>query len=231
MSCIYNSNILNSIKYNGIEIDTLKFNGTTIWERINWLRTGVSLIGNCTNIDGVLSNFSSNSLAQGYDAGTDIPNKTAFIIVLKFNTTYTTGVDQCLFCVSQSSQFSTNPSTYIRISGTDKIYFGKAYGNGTQSFYGTYNFVDNTNYWIKIEVFNDKSGTINLSTDGTTYTQLNTFGPGSSYNYNFPSANKSFILGVYQDEWLGNFTQPFSGTIDLKGCYILIDGEYWWKGA
>lgn len=34
MSCIYNSNILNSIKHNSIEIDTLKFNGTTIWERI-----------------------------------------------------------------------------------------------------------------------------------------------------------------------------------------------------
>jgi len=87
--------------------------------------------------------------------------------------------------------------------------------------YGTYTFINNTDYWIKL-TYNGKGQpyTWAISTDGENYITDITINNGT------PLKPTNFWFGLSDV-----FSAPWLGTIDLKGCYIKQHGKYIWRGA
>lgn len=79
----------------------------------------------------------------------------------------------------------------------------------------------NTTYYVKV-AFNGSAYTISYSLDGKTYTEY------ASYSSTKTIYTSNLVLGRQQ----GDASEyPFLGSIDLKGCYININGERWWNGV
>ena len=81
------------------------------------------------------------------------------------------------------------------------------------------NLLSNTWYWFKAKYENDTYYAY-YSTDGITYTLTQSV----THSYKLQPVNM----------WLGDYvtggTAWFQGEIDLKECYIKIDGLTWWRG-
>lgn len=80
----------------------------------------------------------------------------------------------------------------------------------------------NTTYWVKI-VVNGKNKTYSYSTDGVTFTGEQTVTDNS---LSVTNVTWGFCLGrsSYQTG------RPFDGTIDLKDCYMMQNGNKIWTG-
>lgn len=82
----------------------------------------------------------------------------------------------------------------------------------------------NTTYWIK-SVHNGTTRTYYISTDGESYSQVASFSDsGLNVNFDSPSTIGNISLVRLQS------IRPYTGTIDLNGCYMEVGGEVVWRG-
>lgn len=224
MTIKLNNNSLDSVSYNGIPLDTLKFNGTTVWESFNCL-TGVTLVGNCQlSSDNILSNFSSSNYATiPYEFKPDFQID-SFEMQFKFHFVYDSSNSQNLY-ISESTQDSSQLSLYAY----NRIIFSYTSSDGSNI-----NTIDtpanslqnNTTYWFKI-VYDITTNYIYLYLQDTPITQSSIYVKyGYVQNrYNFLTLN-SFYLGAKNSarRW-------WKGTIDLKESFIKLNGHLMWKGV
>lgn len=76
-------------------------------------------------------------------------------------------------------------------------------------------------YWIK-SVHSSTTTTYYISTDGTTWTQIASFTDSKRTNTSYPT---------YLGSSTGNRGNYFTGSIDLKECYIERNGNRIWEGT
>lgn len=176
------------------------------------IQYNITTTGTLTNDNGVLSGFSSSNYAT-------IPNSidlgTNFEMVFKFKYTTSPSSWECIF--------SGEGNTYIQIyrNSSGKMSFDAGNNNGwfIDSGEGITTINLNTDYYIKL-TFNGTDYVTYLSTDGTTYTQE----CSATINNTIPSFTGN--IGVSR-----NFSNNMSGSIDLNGCYIKVNGTTIWEGV
>lgn len=183
-------------------------------------RNNVVLVGSPTITNGVLSDFSTTNYANPSTSTSFSQAASAASTweeVFKFNASSLgdisiTGGNSSTYvhdiALNASGNFclnlSSNGSSYNIFSGT-----------------GTHVVSIATDYWVKLE-FNGNEYKLSYSTDGETFTN------------DITVVSLTKIEGTSDLNYIGargNLGQPFSGTIDLKGCYININGNRWWTGA
>lgn len=183
-------------------------------------RNNVVLVGSPTITNGVLSDFSTTNYANPSTSTSFSQAASAASTweeVFKFNASSLgdisiTGGNSSTYvhdiALNASGNFclnlSSNGSSYDIFSGT-----------------GTHVVSIATDYWVKLE-FNGNEYKLSYSTDGETFTN------------DITVVSLTKIEGTSDLNYIGargNLGQPFSGTIDLKGCYININGNRWWTGA
>lgn len=91
--------------------------------------------------------------------------------------------------------------------------------NLASEVYGTYTFVNNTDYWIRLR-YTGAAYYWEVSTNGVNFTTDITINNGT------PLYPAQFWFGLSDV-----FSAPWLGTIDLKGTYIKQDGKYLWRGT
>lgn len=138
--------------------------------------------------------------------------------VFKFRTT-TIGAEQSIT--------GGNGGTWVHdvLIGTNGTFTLRLSSNGTSydifAGAGTHVVTANTDYWVKLE-FTGTQYILSYSTNGQDFT------PDITVNsvVHIESTPDLSYLGVR-----GNLGGPLSGSIDLKQCYIRINGVLWWNGA
>ena len=169
---------------------------------------------------GVISGFSlSNYIIFGYPF---IPNSNTWEIGFKF-TTGSAVADQVIY---ESNRGLATGSLYspirLAIDNNSKFYFciSPNLTSETATTCST-TAIPNTTYYTKL-VFNGSTYKLYISTDGTTYTEDGSF-TYSTHVYQ----GLNFIGGRHSNQ---EYPYPFTGSIDLDGCYIDIAGERQWAG-
>lgn len=174
----------------------------------------VTLMGGLTNTGGVLSGFDGSNYAllpNNFN-----PESYDFEIVFKIGYT---GQDMVIFRNVLDSA-PTNPPYYDFEIWQSKL--GMFYGDGTYwlsgEISGTTTLTANSDYWAKVTKVNS-SISLYLSTDGSTW---NLEATGTDPVSSIPSSGVSTRIG---------YRTSTTNTIDLNGCYIKIDNNYFWQGA
>lgn len=86
---------------------------------------------------------------------------------------------------------------------------------------GTYTVLTNTVYWLKL-TFDGSRYVLSYSLDGVDFIE----------DVTLESTTKIWTSNLVLGRQQGDASEyPFLGTIDLKDCYIKIDGEIWWTGT
>ena len=102
-----------------------------------------------------------------------------------------------------------------------KLWLGSTSSNNiTSDKVGTYVFSVNTTYWIKM-AFSGTAYTLSYSLNGKDYTTDITISSTTAIG----SSGKALGADRYENQ------NAFLGSIDLKECYININGERWWSGV
>lgn len=243
MPISFNTNSLDSVQYNGADLDVLKLNGVTVWERYSGLK-GVILqkraIINNNILSGLFQQYTGmegcafTDPASQYFTGTE-----SMEIDIKFttdisNTPYAFWTSTLISFVANtmsSSQQYYNCAIRVGKNNSNQTYIGllNLVGEGQEVIYYTIN--DNTTYWIKF--INYPQIQVLISTDGVNYTNIYT-------------NNNSLLIGLLEncpfgigtqvtyDYNTGEFVQSAAtcyGTIDLSECFIKSDGIIVWKGV
>ena len=167
----------------------------------------VAIVGSPTVKDGVVSGFSTSNylvLDNKYKS-----NNATY--VFKFTTGDNITTQQCVVHAELlfNLEMTTNGQldTWLFGSQTSKILF-------------TLN--TNTTYWVKVEI-DGNSKTYSYSTDGQNFNLIGTY---EDTGMDVSNTSYQFRLGLSSYE----LVRAFLGSIDLKECYIDIDGERSWNG-
>jgi len=183
-------------------------------------QTNYTVVGSPT-IDSnyVASGFSNSSYLN---IGRFLPGNSAWEAIFKVKTPLSITRQNLL--VGATSNFA-GCGFAIELSG------GKTFGAGFTSstvwdwdigwISSSFVVQENTDYWVKV-YFTGSSYHLALSTDGILYTDLGSL------------VSSSKILSNPQDLQLGTTSSSsncWSGSIDLKECYMNVNGETVWKGA
>ena len=180
-----------------------------------------AMVGNITNTNGVLSNFSLDNYAvvkstTSYFA----PSSSSWEIVLKITTGSNVSDAQYIFCSMpgaigfgdvhiDSAKFRLSLSA----NGTS--------GGIADNVSGSYTVLANTTYWLKL-AFSGNAYTLSYSTNGTSYTtDISVSSSTSIYQSSY------ITLGIDYDG--SNYRKPFLGSIDLNGSYVSINNMTWWE--
>ena len=238
------------VQYNGTSIDKLQLDGVTVWE-IPVSYRGVTLIGNLTNTDGILSGFSSNNYAKlPAPFKPTINGGIPFEFQLKFTTDIITE-NQTLFqeyhpygqtlvggqnwIIISYNKFDNNFFSQVKAVRPNTNVSNPVFNIATT---GTIGLDPYSTYWyrlcydgyITMSLYLQKTRITSTSTPiyTETYSYLNL---GSTvYNFNQVTI---YNLGIYEDEthYYTEFVNPFLGTIDLNECYFKTGNSYFWKGV
>lgn len=176
----------------------------------------VTIVGNLTNNNGVLSGFSSSNYATTNESIT-LTSSSTFEIVIKVitgNTINTTGNAIMSYYDSRRFAIAVNSSAKAEL----------AIGNGSswvQIIQGTTTIQTNSTYYIKT-LYNGTSYELYLSTDGATWNKEATY----TSTQVIPSM-EGLNIGVSRviDEYV------WLGSIDLNSCYIKINNNLVWEGV
>lgn len=175
----------------------------------------VDIVGNLTNTKGVLSGFSSSNYATFKPLTIGAKNTE---IVFQFNCTD-------VIADSMIYHFGDYTKSYGCVSleiyqGKFYLWFGKS-GGGVFDINGSTTLQNNTDYWVK--TFFDRGNNkweLYLSTDGENYLP-----EGTAQNTNYIASTNNTLSTISSSNY------PFQGTINLNGCYIYADNQYFWQGA
>lgn len=175
----------------------------------NTLKPNGAIIGTLTNNNGVLSGFGTHNFFE-------IPNgrQANATYVMKFTTPATapTGTTDILHienweCIEQDASVF---NTYNWETGSAEILLSNPSAN--------------TTYWVK-SVHSGTTRTYYISTDGESYSQVASFSDNRlNVNFDSPSTLGNISITRLQD------TRPYTGTIDLNGCYMEVGGNVVWRG-
>lgn len=101
------------------------------------------------------------------------------------------------------------------------IWLGSTSANGiANGTTGTYTVLANTTYWVKV-VFSGSAYTVSYSLNGKDFTTDKIINSTATIG----GSGKSIGADRKEND------SPFLGLIDLKQCYININGERWWSGV
>lgn len=177
-----------------------------------------TIVGNPTiSSDGILSDITMNSYLIG-PINPSVPI-TSFEFGAKFTTSSSNpGRYQAIFGQTTQNkltpQMALNGSFILEIPCT-------ADGENWVTVDSGYALSYNTTYWAKA-IWDGSYWTAYLSTDGTSYTEIGSL-PLSAVYWVEPMA-----VGYDYNTTSGNV---FNGSIDLKECYVKVNGEEYWRGA
>lgn len=167
--------------------------------------------------DFVLSGFSASKYVTLPDSFS--PENNTWEMVFKITTAGVSGQQQFLGGID--SQYAGVEAAVE--GGKFEVWIGSS----TSSSYniangktGTYTVLANTTYWVKI-AFDGSVYTLAYSLNGKDYTIDITV----SSTVAIASAKKALGLDKNSADYI------WTGSIDLKECYININGERWWSGV
>jgi hypothetical protein len=175
----------------------------------------VTIIGNLTNSNNVLSGFSTSGYAQ-----IPLPNFTTadtWEMVFKFRINNIPSGDNYNLVAASAN----NSCFAITISSNIGMTIGDG-DTGWTAYTGSTTLVANTDYWVKAK-FTGSAYILSLSTDGTTYTTEATYTSSTKLPY---SSSYNFNLGINRSGVL----YAFDGSADLNESYINVNGARWWTG-
>jgi len=177
-----------------------------------------TIVGNPTiSSDCILSGITMNSYLIG-PTNPSLPI-TSFEFGAKFTTSSSNpGRYQAIFGQTTQNkltpQMALNGAFILQIPCT-------ADGENWVTVESGYALSYNTTYWAKA-IWDGSNWTAYLSTDGTSYSELGSL-PLSAVYWVEPMA-----IGYDYNTSHGNV---FNGSIDLKECYVKVNGEEYWRGA
>ena len=183
------------------------------------MKTNVTEKGSLKIYNGVVSGFSASNYLE-VTPSFDVSTAQSWEMVYKITTSdkITTGQTIC----GHTGSSTADP---IAITTNTSKHFALTVSSSTSSSFisavsGTHTMLPNTAYWLKV-TFDGVKYVLSYSLDGVNFTEdvvkENTKVPYTS----------NLVLGRQQ----GSDSEfPFLGAIDLKECYIKIDGELWWTG-
>lgn len=101
------------------------------------------------------------------------------------------------------------------------IWLGSTSANGiANGTTGTYTVLANTTYWVKV-AFSGSAYTVSYSLNGKDFTTDITINSTATIG----ASGKSIGADRKEND------SAFLGSVDLKGCYININGQRWWSGV
>lgn len=174
--------------------------------------TGVTLHGSCTNTNGVLGNFASDSYAT---IDTPFaPSGASWEIVIAFNITYIASY--------QGIMTGLGSSNYIAPAFCSNNFIKFYAGDGS-----SWSILDSQTY-SSIDVGDNKFKITYASGTYTMFKWINSdWSLAGQYTGGSPIADGgTFVLG--NNRGTGS---PIRGTINLSECYIKIDNQLWWTGT
>lgn len=175
----------------------------------------VNIVGNLTNNNGILSNFSTGNYAK---LPTNFnPSNNSWEIVFKFTTGNNFSSEVCIV-----SQTDTSWNGLKLDIDSGHLWFAVNFTDNTSGSI-TSNTILNTNttYYVKI-IYNTTNYRMFISTDGINFTLDETL--ASSKVISIPD---DFTIG-----WMKCApSRYFNGSIDLNGSYIKINNMLWWQGV
>lgn len=170
---------------------------------------GVRISGTLTNNNGVFSGFDNNSYL--YIPGVRTNDNTEFVIK------FTTGSDITTSqCVIGCEHFLALDVASGKLSSWN--------WETASAVQFSWSLFTNQTYYVKI-ICNGNTRTFNISVNGNSYSELGSFTDNTITN----NINKlyQFVLGRYSHQ----ASNPFLGSIDVKGCYIKRNNELLWDGS
>ncbi len=201
--------------YNKV-VEEKTVNTVTTFEQ--YVQSNVSLQGNVRDNFGVLSNFStSNYAVLPYNHAPASGDTWEFVLKI------TTGDD-----VTDTQQFvggteANNGGVEVAVvSSRFKLWLASSASSAdiASGVVGTYAVLPSTTYWVKI-AFDGSAYTLSYSLDGETYI------------VDITVSSTTIVKGEQRSLGADAFqvNDPWSGTIDLNGCYIDVNGERQWSGV
>lgn len=180
--------------------------------KTNTLKPNGIIVGNITNTNGILSNFAAYSYFE--IPGGRVDNSE---YVIKFTMPSALPTETKVIAHSEyweALQCLTTGEIYVYDWGgaTNRILIASPTLGAT--------------YWVK-SVHSGTTRTYYTSTDGTNYTQVVSFTDSSvdvTKSYIYILGNSSLIM---TSQTTG---RQWTGTIDLNGCYIKVNGNIIWNG-
>ena len=183
--------------------------------------TNVNIVGSLTETDGVLSNLSTSNYAQ-LPVVPDFSSASSFEIVMCATIAQfpTSGDNAILASAETNRRFVL--STYS--GNIVKVAVGDSSGSSFQSFRLQSNTLQtNIKYWFKV-IFTGTTYSLSISTDGTSYTVLDTYSSSEKPSY---ASDDNWNVGMSRSSTAGG---ALIGSIDLNECYIDINGSRFWTG-
>ena len=166
------------------------------------------ILGSITNNSGVLSNFGADARFEVIDG-----KKANATYVFKFTT------PSSLATVSMTVCHSEYWEAIELITGGQLSTWNWETNSSVTFFTPSLS----TTYWVK-SVHNGTDTTYYYSTNGTSYTLITTV----SDNTRTTTKDYPFMIGNGSRTELYN--RPWTGSIDLNGCYIEVGGAKVWEG-
>lgn len=168
---------------------------------------GITIYGELTKSDNVLSNFSTSNYAI-INANFEPGNYT-----WEMNFLVTTGDN-----VSTEQEICADSTNSLEIELINS-HFALEVNSGTTN-QGTYTVLANTTYYVKVQ-FTGSQYILSYSLNGSLYTQDVTVTSSTSYK-----GNSTLYIG----KDINNNSAPWLNTINLSGCNILINNSQIWQG-
>ena len=192
----------------------------------------ITIIGNLTNNNGVLSGFAYDSGNNIYNYAKinnapDFSSAGMWEIGIKFKLTeLPVSEGYSLYATAAANQVL---ALMITTGGNIGMSLGNSAGNGWQvvasTAHGSTTLTTATDYYGRIK-FTGSAYILSLSTDGETYNEEYNFSSSQSlYHKN----TDTIAIGTSRDY---NGATPATGVeIDMNHCYIIIDNQYFWQGV
>lgn len=180
----------------------------------------ITTVGSPTFNGSVVSGFSSTNYIKTIPSQFTSQTASASSWEMVFKVTYKKGSEyQNIWC--QSGSYANKLT--INASGKVELVLGNS---GTSmdigTIVGTTTLIENTTYWVKAE-FTGSAYKLYLSVNGIDFSLEGSFNSTTKINDRGSNA-----IGVNIAD--GSNYKQFLGSIDLKDCYIKINGELWWEG-
>ncbi len=192
------------------------------YNQLSSIKDYVTLVGSPSLKNGILSGFNSTSwavLPQNFS-----PNTSDWKMFFKF-TTGTIGTNQDII---NSSSVAYQPLS-ISITSEGKLYVASWIDNTESKRFeitGTTVLSANTTYYLSLEYNSTNGYTLKLGTNKNNMTTEGTSTVTSAVN-----SGNNLALGADFAENGAYYGAAFTGSIDLKECYINIANKLWWKGS
>lgn len=181
--------------------------------------SNISIVGNLSDNEGLLSGFSTTSYAnlpQGFAVGANTAE-----FVFKFNST---AIDRAQTIFSVGTNATGKLLISIGSSNTIKFLAGSDNKGSVEASTNPFTISAGVDYWVKCTFNGSQVYAISYSTDGINYSSPKTI---IHYN-NFTLDDSSLIpyLGISSQ-----ISDALVGNIDLKECYIKVGNQIIWKGT